>query len=269
MPSPWTDLDRPPLREQALRRGLVDEPGIWTDVRVLDESSSTNVVVAAAARDGAAEGLVVVAESQTAGRGRLDRDWSAPPRSGLTFSALLRPAFPRASWPWLALLAGVAVAAPLRELSGLDVSLKWPNDVMVDDRKLGGILTEVVGTAVVVGIGLNVSLRDTERPVATATSLLLEGSEVMDRDPVLRAVLRALEQRYVVLGAAAGDAERSGLAGSYRELCATIARDVQVELPGGAVVTGTVRDVDDRGQLVVDTADGVRTVGAGDVVHVR
>ena len=269
MTSPFTDLDRPPLRAAALRRAMVSAGRLWTDVRVVESSPSTNAEVSAAARDGAPEGLVVVAESQTAGRGRRDRSWTTPPRAGLTFSVLLRPTFPAAGWGWLPLLAGLAVATPLTTLTELDVRLKWPNDVLVGERKLGGILTEVVGTGVVVGIGLNVSLRADELPVPTATSLAIEGSAVVDRDPVLRAVLREIERRYVDLTRASGDADASGLAAAYREACATVGRDVRVELPGPRVLDGTAVDIDADGRLVLDAAGGRETVAAGDVVHVR
>ena len=264
MTSRFTDLDRPPLRAAALRRAVVSAGRLWTDVRVVESSPSTNAEVSAAARDGAPEGLVVVAESQTAGRGRRDRSWTTPPRAGLTFSVLLRPTFPSAGWGWLPLLAGVAVATPLTTLTDLDVRLKWPNDVLVGERKLGGILTEVVGTGVVVGIGLNVSLRADELPVPTATSLAIEGSAVVDRDPVLR----ELERRYVELARASGDAGASGLAAAYREGCATLGRDVRVELPGPREIVGRAVDVDADGRLVLETDRGRQTVAAGDVVHV-
>jgi BirA family transcriptional regulator, biotin operon repressor / biotin---[acetyl-CoA-carboxylase] ligase len=269
MTSPFRDLDRPPLRQAALRRALVAEAELWTDLRVVESSPSTNAEVVAAARDGAPEGLVIVAEAQTAGRGRRDRSWTTPPRAGLTFSVLLRPTFPAAGWGWLPLLAGLSVANPLTRLAEVDVRLKWPNDVLVGERKLGGILSEVVGTAVVIGIGLNVSLRADELPVPAATSLAIEGSAVVDRDPVLRAVLRDLGRRYVDLTRASGDADACGLAASYRAACATLGRDVRVELPGPRVLEGRAIAVDPAGRLVLDAAGGRETVAAGDVVHVR
>src|SRR3954453_10053754 len=176
--SPWRDLDRPPLREATLRAALVVPEALWTEVRVVEETASTNADVAAAARAGAPAGLVLTAERQSAGRGRAGRTWVAPARAGLAVSVLLRPAAPRESWGWLPLLAGLAVVGPLATMSGLDLGLKWPNDVLVaGERKLAGLLAEVVDDAVVVGIGLNVSLRADELPVPTATSLLLEGSD--------------------------------------------------------------------------------------------
>ncbi len=267
--SPWRDLDRPPLREAALRAALVAPGSPWTEVRVLDETGSTNADVAAAARAGAAEGLVVTAEVQTVGRGRAGRVWHAPARSGIAVSVLLRPTAPRETWGWLPLLTGLAVVGPLAAMSGLDLGLKWPNDVLVDgERKLAGLLAEVVDDAVVVGIGLNVSLHADERPVPTATSLVLEGAEVVDRDPVLRAVLRSLGERYRDFEAAGGDASAAGLLSAYRAACTTLGRRVRVELPAGHL-EGDAVDVDEAGRLVLRTGDGDTTLAAGDVVHLR
>lgn len=267
--SPWRDLDRPPLRESALRAALMAGDSLWTDLRVLAETGSTNADVAAAARAGAPEGLVVAAELQTAGRGRADRTWQAPPRSGIAVSVLLRPPVPRDTWGWLPLLAGLAVVVPVSALSGLELRLKWPNDVLVGERKLAGILAEVVDDAVVLGLGLNVSLREDELPVPTATSLAVEGSNVTDREPVLRAWLRGLGRVYRAFVAADGDAERAGLLTAYREASATVGRPVRVSLPGDRVLEGQAVDVDPEGRLVVRTDGELRAVAAGDVVHVR
>ncbi len=154
-------------------------------------------------------------------------------------------------------------------MSELDIGLKWPNDVLVGERKLAGLLAEVVDDAVVVGIGLNVSLRSDELPVPTATSLAIEASKVTDREPVLRAVLRDLDRRYRALVAAGGDAQRCGLLDAYRAACTTVGRQVRVTLPGDQVLEGTAVDVDRAGRLVVDAADGRHALAAGDVVHVR
>jgi BirA family transcriptional regulator, biotin operon repressor / biotin---[acetyl-CoA-carboxylase] ligase len=183
---------------------------------------------------------------------------------------LLRPpATSRPSWGWLPLLAGLAVATTVSRLGEVDARLKWPNDVLVGDRKIAGLLAEVSGDAVVVGIGINVSLRADELPVPTATSLLLAGSEVVDRDPVLRAVLRDLARRYVAWCSADGDPLATGLLADYRATSATIGRDVTVHLPGGATRSGRAVDVDEQGRLVVAGDDGVDALAAGDVVHVR
>ncbi|NDU75977.1 biotin--[acetyl-CoA-carboxylase] ligase [Actinomadura sp. DSM 109109] len=284
--SRYGDLDRPPLHEAALRRALVREGGLWRDVRVVEETGSTNADLAERARDGAPEGTVLVTELQTAGRGRLGRTWTAPPRSGLMFSVLLRPALPAARFAWASLLTGVAVATALRRMTAwsqagegflgdgdgdlaVDVRLKWPNDVLAGDRKLAGILAEMVDGGLVVGVGLNVGLREEELPVPTATSLAIEGAPLSDRAPLLRAILREFGTWYQEWTALGGDPESSGLRTAYRDLCATLGREVRVEMPGGERLSGMARDVDEAGRLVVAGPGGDRAVSAGDVVHVR
>lgn len=291
--SRYGDLGRPPLHEAALRRALVREGGLWRDVRVVEETGSTNADLAERAREGAPEGTVLVTELQTAGRGRLGRTWTAPPRSGLMFSMLLRPRLPVARFAWASLLTGVAVATALRRMTAwsqagegflgdrggdggdeagdaaVDVRLKWPNDVLVGDRKLAGILAEMVDDGLVVGVGLNVGLREEELPVPTATSLAIEGAPHSDRAPLLRAILREFGTWYQEWTALGGDPESSGLRTAYRDLCSTLGREVRVEMPGGERLTGTARDVDEAGRLVVAGPDGDTAVSAGDVVHVR
>lgn len=271
----WSSLERPPLNAAVLRRGLVTEGGLWTSLEVVAATGSTNSDLAAQAGK-LSEGAVLVAEEQTAGRGRLDRSWVAPPRSGLFFSVLLKPGpdVPQERWGWLTLLAGVATATGLSQAAGVDTGLKWPNDLLVtvdgEERKTGGILAERVGDGVVVGIGLNVTLTDEELPVDTAGSLLLAKASVTDRDPLLKAVLRSLEQWYGRWRAAGGDPAASGLQETYAAGCATLGKHVRAELPGGRTLTGTAEAVDADGRLVVRTAEGRHeAVGAGDVVHLR
>jgi BirA family biotin operon repressor/biotin-[acetyl-CoA-carboxylase] ligase len=274
----WSDLDRPPLNGAALRRALVRDGGLWCDVEVVERTGSTNTDLAGivTGEKGADEGAVLVAEEQNAGRGRLDRRWTAPARSGLFFSVVLKPTgVPVERWGWLPLLTGVAVATALSHSAGVDTALKWPNDLLVtvdgEERKAGGILAERAGAdAVVVGIGVNVSLRAEELPVPGAGSLALAGATTTDRDTVLRAVLRSLEQWYVRWRDAGGDPVASGLQEAYAAGCATLGRTVRAELPGGRTVVGEAVALDGDGRLVIATADGVQEpVGAGDVVHLR
>lgn len=259
----------------ALQRALVTGDGLWSSLEVVGSTGSTNSDLAARAAK-LPEGAVLVAEEQTAGRGRLDRSWVAPARSGLFFSVLLKPgpSVPQERWGWLTLLAGVAAATGLSRAAGVDTALKWPNDLLVtvdgEERKTGGILAERVGDGVVVGIGLNVTLTDAELPVDTAGSLFLAKATVTDRDPLLRAVLRSLEQWYGNWRAAGGDPAASGLQETYAAGCATLGKHVRAELPGGRTLTGTAEAVDADGRLVVRTAeDKHEAVGAGDVVHLR
>ncbi|SDT76498.1 biotin--[acetyl-CoA-carboxylase] ligase [Actinoplanes derwentensis] len=271
----YTELDRPPLSERALTRALVTPGGFWSRIEVREETGSTNADVSAAAAQGVPEGLVVVAESQVAGRGRRDRQWMSPPRAGLTVSVLLRPGptVPTSAFGWLPLLAGVALAEAVNRVSDVDATLKWPNDLIVHDRKCAGILAEVAGDAVVVGIGLNVSTRAEELPETTgvpATSLRLAGAENIDRDPLLRALLRGVDRWYGGWRDAAGDAEMCGLLATYQRSCATIGRDVRVLLPAGGEKAGEAIAVDRDGQLVIRTVEGSEfRVSAGDVLHVR
>lgn len=270
MTSPYADLDRPPLSAAALRRALVTDGGLWTALDVVDDTGSTNADLARAGLAGAPEGLVEIAEHQSAGRGRVQRQWTAPPRSGLAVSVLLRPpADTRPRWGWLPLLAGVAVVTAVRRVAGVDAALKWPNDVLVGDRKLAGILAEVAGDGVVLGMGVNVTLREDELPVPTATSLLLEDAASTDRDPLVRALLRELQTQYVSWRRHAGDADASGLLPAYRTLCTTLGREVTAHLPGGETLTGRATDVDGNGHLVLQTGDTTRTLAAADVVHLR
>ncbi|MEU3103579.1 biotin--[acetyl-CoA-carboxylase] ligase [Streptomyces griseoflavus] len=273
----WSDLDRPPLNASALRRGLVREGALWSRVDVVQRTGSTNSDLVARALAGEVrEGAVRVAEEQTAGRGRLDRQWSAPARSGLFFSVLLTPReVPLDRWGWLPLLTGVAVATGLSRAAGVDTALKWPNDVLVTvggaERKAGGILAEGAGEAgVVVGVGINVSLRADELPVPTAGSLALAGAVSTDRDPLLRGMLRALEEWYGRWRAAGGDAGACGLQETYAAGCATLGRTVRAELPGDRALVGEAVAVDGDGRLVLATSAGVQEpVGAGDIVHLR
>ncbi|MFD5411636.1 biotin--[acetyl-CoA-carboxylase] ligase [Streptomyces nojiriensis] len=271
----WSSLDRPPLNAAALQRALVTGDGLWTSVEVVASTGSTNTDLATRAAR-LPEGAVLVAEEQRAGRGRLDRSWVAPARSGLFFSVLLKPgdAVPQERWGWLTLLAGVATATGLSRAAGVDTALKWPNDLLVtvdgEERKTGGILAERVEDGVVLGIGLNVSLTEDELPVPAAGSLVLAKASVTDRDPLLKAVLRSLEEWYGRWRAAGGDPAASGLQETYAAGCATLGRHVRAELPGGRTLTGTAEAVDTDGRLVIRTAeDRHETVSAGDVIHLR
>ena len=263
--------------------GLVRQGGLWHEVRAVAETGSSNADLLAAAGAGAAEGTVLVAEAQTAGRGRLGRRWASPPRAGLTFSVLLRPdGVPAALLGWLPLLAGVAATASVYAVTAVDATLKWPNDVLVGQRKLGGILAERTGAAVVVGIGINVwQARADLPPDSAATSLaLVAGAGVTGqagvggpglRERLLASLLGELGRWYESWRnqASPGDADACGLRQEYVRRCATLGREVTVTMPGTEPVTGTATGVDRAGRLEVRTAGGLAAVTAGDVVHVR
>ncbi len=274
-PPPDGEGGRPALDQASLSRALLSPAGLWREVRVVAETGSTNADLLAQARSGAGEGLVLVAEEQTAGRGRMGRHWLSAPRVALTFSVLLRAgAAPAGSLGWVPLLAGVAVTSALRETAGVDAQLKWPNDVLAGGAKLAGILAESWGDAIVVGIGINVLQRRAELPLPAATSVLLEAADPPgppERERLLIAVLGDLARwhRAWLDPAHPGDAERCGLREQYLRRCATVGRQVSVTMPGERSLTGTAVGIDPAGCLVVRTASGPVTVSAGDVVHLR
>jgi biotin-[acetyl-CoA-carboxylase] ligase BirA-like protein len=270
---------RAPLDESALRAGLTGPGMFWRDIRVVAETGSSNTDLVTAAHNGAPEGSVLAAEAQTAGRGRLGRSWVSPAGAALTFSVLLRPqAVPVTGRGWVPLLAGVALASALRELA-VPATLKWPNDVLIGETKVAGILAEQVADAIVVGIGINVSTRRHELPVLTATSLALaaaaSATTAPGRHELLVSVLGWVEHWYrrwaapEMAGVRPGDAQACGLRPEYLRLSATVGQPVEVSLPGGQVLAGLAQDVDEAGRLVVLGPSGPVVVSAGDVVHAR
>lgn len=274
MSSMYGDLDRPPLNAQALRRALLIPGSLWSSIDVLPEVASTNAVLAGQAARDSTSGQVVIAEHQTAGRGRRSRVWTAPARSGLTLSVLVRPHDVEvARWTWIPLLAGLAVAAALRNEAQIPAALKWPNDVLIGERKVAGLLVERIEhagrpAAAVIGVGINVSLRAPELPVPQATSLALEGAVTTDRTVLARAVLRALEGLLTDWQQRGGSAQH-GLQSAYVDACATLGQQVSVAMPSGATHQGEAVGVDASGRLLVQTQDGQVALGAGDVLHVR
>jgi len=290
----WPVLDAARLNAAA----LASRPGLWREVRVVEETGSTNADLLARARSGAGEGLVLVAEAQTSGRGRMGRRWISPPRRALTFSVLLRPAVPAGLLGWLPLLAGVAVASALERTAGVDARLKWPNDVLADDAKIAGILAERSGSAIVVGTGINVLQQRGELPVPTATSLLVAqgagpaeargagpaeawgerpagapgpGAWADMRERLLTAVLDELAHWYRAWldQPRPGDADGCGLREEYLRRSGTVGAAVTVMLPGGQNLTGVAADIDAAGRLEIRTPTGLVQVSAGDVVHLR
>ena len=244
----------------------------WRITRIA-QTGSTNADLRVLALAGQAEGAVLLADTQTAGRGRLDRDWVSPPGASISCSVLLRPEVPGERWVWLPLLAGIAVADGVRAACPeLRPRLKWPNDVLLGELKVCGILAEVVlgaGSAVILGFGINVNLDADQLPVPTATSLRLESGTPVDREAVIDAVLAELATRYADWVRHDGDPAASGLAAAYRERCATIGWQVRVERPGATPLIGQAVAVGDDGRLVVRDERVDHRLAAGDVVHVR
>jgi len=266
---------RAPLHAAALRSRAVRPGGLWREIEVVESTGSTNADLLARAQQGEAEGTVLAAEEQRAGRGRMGRTWTSPPRAALTFSLLLKPAVPPARRGWLPLLTGVAVAAAVTRATGVETGLKWPNDLLAADAKLAGILAEAAGNAVVVGIGLNVSTEPAEFPnprpgALPAISLRAAGATALNREDILLAILDGFERWYRAWQQAGGDPDRSGLRPEYIRLSATIGRTVRAELPGGQALSGPAVGVDSDGRLLVRVPSGSEVaVAAGDVVHLR
>jgi BirA family biotin operon repressor/biotin-[acetyl-CoA-carboxylase] ligase len=257
-----------------LRRELIRPTSLWQQIDFVTETGSSNADLAAAARAGARSGTVLITDYQSAGRGRLGRTWTAPPGTSIAMSVLVQPdGIESQRWTWVPLLAGIAVADGVRAVAHLPAVLKWPNDVLVNGRKVCGILAERVetpsGPACVVGMGINVSLVAADLPTEAATSLAIAaaqvGSEPPGRTAVIAAVLAELEL-LVRRWEAAGD-DAAAVRG-YIERCDTIGRRVRVEL-GQRTVQGVAEAVDRYGRLVVRTDAGTEVLGVGDVVHVR
>lgn len=254
-----TSFDRDWLAEQLGGIG-----SWWSDLDVVASTGSTNADLAAAARAGAATGTVLVSEHQSSGRGRFTRIWEAPPGASIAISVLLRPSssIPLERWTWLPLVAGLAVADALSSEAGVAARLKWPNDVLIEDRKVCGILVERVGDAAVIGMGINTRLHEDELPVPTATSLRLAGAEVSNGQ-VAAAVLtrlRAWYQRWE-----AGE----DLSADYQDACATIGRTVRVEIGPDESRSGQAVGIDASGRLLVRLQNRTEAFAAGDVVHLR
>lgn len=261
-----------------LRAELVTPRGAYAALDVVASTGSTNADLREAALRGAADRTVLIAEEQTAGIGRLSREWLSPAEAGIYLSVLLRPVgVPSSSVGSLSIAAGLALADVAAAL-GVRATLKWPNDVLsADGGKLAGVLSELVpgdgDPAVVLGIGLNVLPIGNVPPGPgglPATSLAECGATGIDRTEVAGALLRALAVREHQWRSAGGDLAVASLLNDYREACSTLRARVEVSMPGSAIVSGQAVDVDSAGQLVVENDAGERvTVFAGDVVHVR
>lgn len=240
---------------------------VWRPITVVASTGSTNAdLMAVVASGDVAEGQTLAAGEQVAGRGRQGRTWASPPGTTLSFSVVLAPPLERAGF--VPALTALAVARAIGRVSGVQPSLKWPNDIMIGPDKVAGILAEGSGGRVVVGCGVNVTVARSELPVPTATSLALHADPV-DRAELLVAALAELQSANELWREAAYSALGSGLLDAYRSACETIGSKVQVSLPDGTMASGIAQGVDDEGRLVLTTESGRRTLTAGDVTHLR
>ena len=271
-------LDALVLREQ-----FVAPNGPYAALDVVDTTGSTNADLVSAAGEGAADRTVLIAEQQTAGRGRRSRSWASPAGSGVYLSVLVRPAnVPAARLGTLGMVAGLALMHAARETAKIEATLKWPNDLLVGDSaartKAAGILSEVVpdtnGQAAVVGVGVNITaLPDGAEPGAgglPAGSFAEVGAKVVDRTEITASFLRAFVALESVWRLSDGDVVRSGVLTGYREACGTIGQRVRVEMPDGTSISGVAVDVDEEGKLLLKLDDGTpKAVSAGDIVHLK
>jgi BirA family transcriptional regulator, biotin operon repressor / biotin---[acetyl-CoA-carboxylase] ligase len=242
---------------------------IGRDIRVFQETTSTNDVADKLGRDGVKEGVVVFAETQSKGRGRLGRNWSSPQRKGLWFSVLLRPPLTPQSATQLTVASATALSRAIRNLTDLPCEIKWPNDILVRDRKLCGILTEMTAELdkikyVILGIGLNVNASNADFPPdlrRTATSLKIETGSELNRIAVAAAILRELNQDYERV--ISGQFEK--VADEWESRCTTIGRNVEISL-GNRVIFGRAESLDSEGALLVRTQHGhLERIIGGDV----
>lgn len=236
---------------------------------MVETTGSTNADLLARHAEGEdIAGVVLAAEHQSAGRGRHGRSWATPARSQIALSLGVSAGdLPPAAWGWLPLLTGVAVVDAVNATTGLQPLLKWPNDIQVDDRKLGGILAEMAGSVIVVGLGLNVTLTADEAPDPRATSLAMLGSTMTDRSALLGSVLAELTAR-IDRWKALGGPDPS-LISDYRRHSLTIGARVRAQMPGGRDIVGTATDIGELGQLLIDTGAETVAVSAGDITHLR
>ena len=244
----------------ALDKGLINTlvTHYWR-VSVVDVTASTqNLLVTRALAGKAKPGDVVTANFQRAGRGRMSRTFEAPKNSALLFSLYLNPQRKREDWGWIPLIAGASVAQTLKNYGA---SVKWPNDILIKDKKVSGLIAEVVGDGVVVGIGINVGMSAEELPVPTATSLALEGATDIDRNHLLADLLAQLEKNFL-----SWDAGDDSMIEIYKSLSSTLGTKVQIHYPNDRIEKGVAATISPRGELILDSGTHVQ---AGDVVHLR
>jgi len=228
-------------------------------VSVVELTSTTQGDLVKLVHEGKAKvGDVIVAEFQSAGRGRLNRSFEAAKGSALLFSFYIEPKRNRDDWGWIPLIAGFSVA---KTLHAFNAKIKWPNDILINGKKVSGLIAEVTGDGVVVGIGINVGMQESELPVDTATSLLLEGGVDLTRDQLLCEILEEFEGHFLQWDQGIDDIQSL-----YAHMSATLGKEVRVEYPGGATHLATAESISDTGALVLD--DGTH-VQSADVIHLR
>lgn len=252
---------------------------IASNLEYLAETGSTNADLVARAPN-AVDFSVLVAGYQSAGKGRAGRTWLAPAGSSLFVSILLKPAgIDPAKYSFLPLLAGLAMTQCVSKyLPNAEVSLKWPNDVLVGENKIAGVLSELLPSqdGVVIGAGLNINQQQSDLPINNATSMALAGGKELDLDLILASYLSNFKSHYQAWLEHEGNSESSGVLAQVVACCSTIGRDsnwVRVMLPGDKEFIGEATGIDSSGRLIVSRAESpdekVVAVAAGDIIHLR
>lgn len=253
-----TDAPRAPLDKSLLSHSI---SRYWR-VSVVEVTGSTqDDLFELASNESALPKTILASEYQTSGRGRLDRTFTAPAMSALTFSIYIEPKVEREEWSFLTLLAGLSVHEALHTLDPqVSIGIKWPNDLLIGEKKFAGMIAQATKKGVVLGIGINVAMTSEELPVENATSLALEGFANLDRNQILATIINHLE-----INVEMWEHDKSFLA-EYRSASVTVGSDVEVTLPGGEILKGRAVGISNAGALVLE--DGSE-VTVGDVVHLR
>ena len=254
------ELHRAALRESELHAELLP---YWR-VRVVDVTGSTQIDLAESVHAlTAIDGDVLIANYQSAGKGRLDREFNAAPSSALLFSFYREIQRPRQEWNFLALIAALSIKEALQKFDNqLDVTVKWPNDILINEKKIAGLLCQATDDGVIVGVGLNVAMQIDELPVESATSLLIENFVEIDRNEIVKKILKVFEENYSIWNLHGSEAFIS----KYEKACSSLNRQIQITLPNQALINGKATGVTPLGELILD--DG-SLVNSADILHLR
>jgi len=256
------------LEINKLRKLLSDRKVIF-----LTSIDSTNTHATKLAENDSPHGTLIIADSQTKGRGRLGRDWFSPPKKNIYMSIILRPEIKAEEATLLTIMAGVASARALRNTTGLEVKLKWPNDIVVIEKKLGGILIETKTNHdrllfAVIGIGINVNMAAEDFPSGLrsfSTSVKIDLGKSIPRHPIIAEIFKETEQWYKVM--LRGD--RNTLLDEWRKLSSTLGRDVKITI-GKMAFKGIAEDIDNKGMLILRLlSGGIKKISTGDVITLR
>ena len=253
-----TDAPRAPLDKSLLSQ----EISRYWRVSVVEVTGSTqDDLFKLASSNTAIPKTILASEYQTSGRGRLDRSFEAPSHSALTFSIYIEPKVEKEDWSFLTLLAGLSLHEALHTLDPqVEIGIKWPNDLLINEKKFVGMIAQATNKGVVIGIGINVGMTQEELPVENATSLSIEGFAQLDRNLILAAFINHFE-----INLEMWENDQSFLA-QYRSASVTLSREVEITLPGGEKVSSRASDISNAGALILDNGSEVTV---GDVVHLR